>query len=179
MFSAVVSFLTGAQNGASIMHHDTDVKSLFVARSELERRAVDVAVAAHAGAVDKGGRPYVEHPLRVAARLAGETERTVALLHDVVEDSGVSLADLAAAGFSPEVVLAVDALSRREGEAYAAYLERVVVDGVATRVKLADLAENMDLSRIPVPTERDTSRVRRYERARAFLLSRWGGTPED
>ncbi len=132
-------------------------------------RAIEIAAAAHAGQKDKAGEPYILHPLRVMLRVHGEHERIAAVLHDVVEDTNVSLADLAAAGFAPAVLAAVEALTKRPGETRIAAAHRAAADPVARAVKLADNAENMDLSRIPNPTERDLARLEEYRAVRAIL----------
>lgn len=119
----------------------------------------------HAGAVDKAGQPYILHPLRVMARLSTETERVVAILHDVVEDSEVTLDDLRAEGFSAEVVNAIDHVTRREGEPYEAFIERIAPHPLARRVKLADLEDNMDMTRLVVFDERGAERMQRYLRS--------------
>lgn len=125
--------------------------------------------AAHAGQTDLGGAPYCEHPARVMERLgpdASDEAKTIALLHDVVEDGGVTFADLRI-WFGPPVVDAVALLTRPEGMPYAEYIERLAASGNATAisVKLADLADNLDPTR-PHRPERLTAR---YERARAIL----------
>jgi|GEM_PF-238805 len=111
-------------------------------------RATEIAAAAHAGQVDKAGDPYLGHPLRVRDRVHGESARIVAVLHDVVEDSAWTLDDLAAEGFAPHVVTAVDALTKRHGEELAASMARVVADDLARAVKCADLADNAALERL-------------------------------
>jgi (p)ppGpp synthase/HD superfamily hydrolase len=128
-------------------------------------RALEIAARAHAGQTDKAGAPYILHPLRVMMRMRGRDEQVTAVLHDVVEDSEWSLDDLRAAGFSDRVVQAVDALTKREGEGYDAYLGRVQQNFVAVRVKLGDLQDNMNLHRIMDPGKRDYERLARYERA--------------
>jgi (p)ppGpp synthase/HD superfamily hydrolase len=129
------------------------------------RRARVIAEAAHAGQVDKAGAPYFSHPARVAASLADPAARCVAYLHDVVEDCpGWTLARLAAEGMPPEVIAAVDALTKREGEDGEAYLARVLADPLAVRVKIADLRDNMDLSRIAQPSGKDYARLEKYKR---------------
>jgi len=128
-------------------------------------RARAIAKAAHAGQVDKAGADYFSHPCRVAASLADPAARAAAYLHDVVEDCpGWTLARLAAEGMPPEVVAAVDALTKREGEDGEAYLARVLANPIAVRVKLADLRDNMDMTRIARPTEKDFARLERYRR---------------
>lgn len=138
--------------------------------SSLER-AIAIAAQAHAGQVDKAGQPYILHPLRVMLRVAGESERMAAVLHDVVEDSNVSLEDLAAEGFSGEVLAAVEALTKRPGETRLQAAHRAAAHSIARVVKLADNAENLDISRIPDPTERDFARLDEYRQVRAILLA--------
>jgi (p)ppGpp synthase/HD superfamily hydrolase len=133
-------------------------------------RALEIAAEAHQGQLDKAGEPYLLHPIRVMLRVEGEAERLVALLHDVVEDSAAwTLERLRAEGFADEVVEAVDRLTKREGEAYEALIERVAGHRLARRVKLADLEDNMSLARIPSPGARDEVRLERYRRAHAWL----------
>ena len=96
----------------------------------------------HHGQYDKLGVPYVLHPVAVAEQMTTEKEILVALLHDVVEDTSVTLDDLRDRGYSDEVVAAVDILTRRSGEPYSTYIERVSTNELARRVKLADLRHN-------------------------------------
>ncbi|MBO9689146.1 MAG: HD domain-containing protein [Mitsuaria chitosanitabida] len=137
--------------------------------STLER-AIEIAASAHAGQLDKGGEPYILHPLKVMLRVSGGAQRMAAVLHDVVEDTGVSLEDLRAEGFPDAVVNAVDALTKRPGETRLQAATRAKADPVAREVKLADNAENTDLSRLPNPTERDLARLDEYRAVRALLL---------
>lgn len=139
--------------------------------SSLER-AIAIAAAAHAGQTDKAGQPYILHPLRVMLRVAQPEERMAAVLHDVVEDADVTLAQLRGEGFPESVVEAVDALTKRPGETRLEAAARAAGHPIALRVKLADNAENMDLSRISEPTARDRERLREYEAVRALLLAR-------
>jgi GTP diphosphokinase / guanosine-3',5'-bis(diphosphate) 3'-diphosphatase len=138
--------------------------------STLER-AIAIAAEAHAGQTDKAGAPYILHPLRVMLRMRSGPERIAAVLHDVVEDTPWTLEALAAEGFAPEVLAAVDALTRRDGESYEAFVTRAGADPVGRAVKLADLAENMDLTRLATPTARDVERLDRYRRAVAQLTA--------
>lgn len=128
-------------------------------------KALQIMARAHAGQVDKSGQPYVLHPLRVMSRLTSIEERIVALLHDVVEDSPVTFADLEAEGFSPAVVDAVRALTKQEGESYEDFVERVARNPLASAVKIADLRENIDVTRLSELTESDLARVAKYHRA--------------
>jgi len=132
--------------------------------------AISIAAKAHAGQVDKAGQPYILHPLRVMLRLSTEEERIAAVLHDVVEDTSVSLDQLANEGFSKSVLAAVEALTKLPGESRMEAAVRAAGNAVARTVKLADNSENMDLSRIQTPTERDFERLKEYEQVRALLL---------
>jgi (p)ppGpp synthase/HD superfamily hydrolase len=133
--------------------------------------AIRIAVEAHRGQKDRGGAPYILHPLRVMFRVQTEAERMAAVLHDVVEDSAWTLDDLRARGFSGEVLAAVDALTKREGEDYEAFVARAAAHPVARRVKIADLEDNMDVRRTGFVSERDTERLNRYLRAWRLLTS--------
>lgn len=123
----------------------------------------------HRGQTDKAGLPYITHPQRVAERLETPEARVVGWLHDTVEDTGLTLAEVADR-FGPETAAAVDAVSRREGEDWEAYLDRVAANPVARQVKISDLIDNSNLSRIPRVTLRDVARQARYNRALERLL---------
>ena len=136
--------------------------------STLER-AIALAATAHAGQVDKAGQPYILHPLRVLLRLSDPDARMVAALHDVVEDTAVTLADLAAEGFSPAVIEAVDALTHRPGEAYPDYVRRAAANPLARQVKRADVLDNLDATRLVDPTPKDLQRAQKYRGALVLL----------
>ena len=95
--------------------------------------AIALAARAHEGQLDKGGETYILHPLRVMLRMQTEEERLAAILHDVVEDTAVTLADLKARGFDDRVIQAVDCLTRRDGESYEAFVQRIKSNGLARR----------------------------------------------
>ncbi len=135
-------------------------------------KAVSIAATAHAGQKDKAGEPYILHPIRVMLRVNTEEERIVAVLHDVVEDSEISLDDLRDEGFYEAIVNAVDALTKRPGETRLDAAARAAADPIAINVKLADNAENMDLARIAEPTEKDFARMEEYKKVRELLISR-------
>ena len=138
-------------------------------------QALAIAVAAHAGQKDRVGQPYILHPLRIMHRMATDEERMVAVLHDVIEDSAVTLDDLRRAGFAQAIIEAVDALTRRASETYDAYVARTALLPLARRVKVADLEDNMDLRRRWHLEDRDRERVERYRRAYRFLTGREAG----
>jgi (p)ppGpp synthase/HD superfamily hydrolase len=137
--------------------------------SENVSKALKIATRAHRGQLDKAGEPYINHPKAVARMLGTEETQTVALLHDVVEDTAVTLGNLKDAGFSDDIITAVDCLSQREGERREEYIMRVAKNPLATMVKLADLKHNQDLSRIKSLGEKDFERVARYRAEEAFL----------
>ncbi|WP_409346713.1 GTP pyrophosphokinase [Paenibacillus sp. MBLB4367] len=132
--------------------------------STLEK-AIAIASKAHEGQVDKGGNPYILHPLRVMLRLDTDEERIVAVFHDLFEDTAVTSADLGEQGFSAEIIDAVHALTKKNGEAYLDFIARAKKNRIARKVKAADIEDNMDLTRIPDPTEEDEERVKKYRAA--------------
>ena len=134
-------------------------------------RAIEIAARTHAGQTDKGGAPYILHPLRVMLRVAPGAQQIVAVLHDVVEDSDVTFEDLEREGFSAEVVKGLRAVTKVEGESYDDFVARAALDPVGKAVKLADLMENSDLSRIAEPSRKDLERVEKYGRAIAYLMA--------
>ncbi|VVP44659.1 hypothetical protein PS876_05028 [Pseudomonas fluorescens] len=134
-------------------------------------RAIAIAAAAHAGQLDKGGAPYILHPLKVMLRMTTLEERIVAVLHDVVEDCDISLDDLRKEGFSEEVLSAIESVTKVPGESYEDFVERAAQNPIGRVVKLADLEENSDLSRIASPSWDDLERVEKYRRAIARLRS--------
>lgn len=136
--------------------------------STLER-AISIAAEAHAGQTDKNGAPYILHPLRVMLRVEGVEARLVAVLHDLVEDTPWTLADLAEEGFSETVLRAIDGLTRREGEVYLDFVRRAAANELARRVKLADVDDNLDPARVTALSEEHRSLAERYQRARAIL----------
>jgi hypothetical protein len=136
--------------------------------SSLER-AIAIAAQAHEGQIDKAGVPYILHPLRVMLRLSSMEERIVAVLHDVVEDSDVTIEDLQAEGFSAVILEALDSVTKKPGEAYDDFVLRAAANPIGRRVKLADLEDNCDLSRITHPTPRDYERIKKYQRAIATI----------
>lgn len=137
--------------------------------STLER-AIALAAIAHQGQTDKAGAPYILHPLRMMLTLDDPDERIAAILHDVVEDTGWTLDDLRAEGFAEPILAAIEAVTKREGESYDEFVQRSGANAIGRRVKLADLADNSDTTRLgPEITERDRARLEKYERAIAAL----------
>ena len=131
----------------------------------LIEKALAIALGAHQGQKDKAGAPYILHPLRVMLRMEMELEMIAAVLHDVVEDTGLTIEDLRRVGIPEAALAAVEHLTRREEESYEEFIERVKQNEIARKVKLADLQDNMDIKRIARPTEKDLERLKKYRRA--------------
>lgn len=138
-------------------------------KNALLEQALALALEAHRGQCDRNGAAYILHPLRVMCRLRTNAERLTAILHDVVEDSELTLADLKGKGFPEEVVQAVDCLTKRAGEDYETQVARAKSNPLARSVKLADLEDNMDVRRLKTVREADTARLERYRKAWRFL----------
>lgn len=131
--------------------------------------ALAIAQEAHKGQVDKAGIDYINHPIYVASLVETGEEKAAALLHDVIEDSDMTLSDLLNRGIPSEVLQAVSILTKDKKLTYQEYLSRVKTNEIARKVKLADLKHNSDLSRITNPSEKDFSRSEKYKKAIEFL----------
>ncbi len=131
--------------------------------------ALALAAQAHKGQYDLAGAPYICHPMRVALAQSDERARIVAILHDVIEDTAVTYQDLSAAGFDDEIIGAVEALTKRSGEKRIDAAARAKANPLALQVKLADVADNMNLARISNPTAEDYARLREYDQVLAYL----------
>jgi GTP diphosphokinase / guanosine-3',5'-bis(diphosphate) 3'-diphosphatase len=133
-------------------------------KGEMLDKAIVIATNAHAGQLDRGGRPYILHPLAVMHILnsADEELSAAAVLHDVIEDTKVTYADLRAAGISERVIVIVKTLTKLPGETYDEYKSRVMESTDAMKVKLADLTHNSDIRRLKGVTEKDIARMAKY-----------------
>ncbi len=123
-----------------------------------------IAEEAHKGQYDKGGVEYINHPVYVADQLKDVNAKIVALLHDVVEDTGFTLEDLETYGFSYKIISAVDAITKRSGEEYDVYIQRVKANELAQIVKIEDIKHNCQLTRLDKVTSKDLDRVEKYRR---------------
>jgi (p)ppGpp synthase/HD superfamily hydrolase len=136
--------------------------------------AIALAVKIHSGQKDKAGAPYILHPLRVMLSLTSRDERIVGVLHDVVEDGNVSFTALGEMGFSSSVIGALRAVTKRveeqnSDEGYQAFVERAAAQPIARQVKMADLRDNLDVTRLGKITEKDADRINRYLKALRYL----------
>ncbi|WP_026820993.1 HD domain-containing protein [Arthrobacter castelli] len=144
--------------------------------SAMEQKAITIATRAHQGQTDKTGHPYIEHPARVAKNVTHhasaadlETARTVAWLHDVIEDTHMALKELATM-FPPEVVTSIDAITKRHNENPDSYYTRIRSNRIALAVKHADIDDNTDPIRVARLDEKTRKRLAvKYARARASL----------
>lgn len=153
------------------VHSDT-AKIRIDAPEHLLDKALQLAVQVHSGHVDRGGSPYLLHVLQVVAKCRDDLDAaTLAALHDVVEDSSLSLKNLREQGFPPRIVDGVDALTRRDGEAYEDAIERAAANSLARKVKIADLESNLDVLRLTQVTTSDLGRLERYRRAWKRLVA--------
>jgi len=132
--------------------------------------AIEIAVEAHKGQTDKGGSPYILHPLRVMMSVDGESEKIVAVLHDVVEDSDWTVDALLAEGFSVEVIEALKTVTKEsEDEDYDLFIQRAMQNPIGRKVKIADLRDNLDVTRISEITDTDVKRINKYKKALKLL----------
>ena len=138
--------------------------------NELYDKALQIAVRAHKGQKDKAGHDYILHPIRVSERCDDPRAKIVALLHDTIEDTDVTAVYLREEGFTEEIVEAVLAVTRREGEEYDDYVRRAAQNELGRMVKRADLEDNMDIRRLPELTDRDVERLRKYLRAWQYIV---------
>ena len=135
-------------------------------------RTIEIAVEAHKGQVDKGGSPYILHPLRVMMSVNGESEKIVAVLHDVVEDSNWTFEALLAEGFSIEVIEALKSVTKEsEDEDYDLFIQRAMRNHIGRKVKIADLRDNLDVTRITELGEKDLQRINKYKKSLKILTA--------
>jgi (p)ppGpp synthase/HD superfamily hydrolase len=135
-------------------------------------KAIELAIKGHTGQQDKAGQPYILHPLRLMFRFDTETEMIVAVLHDVIEDTALSLESLKGYGFSDEVIDAVDCLSKKNDESYDAFILRVSSNKLAIKIKIEDIKDNLNLSRLKNISAEDLLRIEKYHNALNVLKNK-------
>ncbi len=135
----------------------------------LLEKALRIAGKAHKGQVDKAGDPYIFHPIRVSNRCLTNEERIVALLHDVIEDADITFEHLLAEGFPRNIVDAIVSVTRNKDESYDEFIKRARLNPIGRIVKIHDLEDNMDITRLKNITENDISRLNKYIRAYKYL----------
>lgn len=140
-------------------------------KQEQLSKAIQIASTVHEGQFDKGGKPYILHPLHLMNQLLFDAElATIAVLHDVIEDSdgNVTTKTLWEDGFNLRVTTVVDRLTHKPGDDYFDYIKNICVDYDAIRVKRKDLEHNSDITRLKGVTEKDLKRIEKYHKA--FLI---------
>lgn len=133
--------------------------------------ALFIALEAHKNQVDKGGHPYILHPLRLMMQFKEEELQIIALLHDVVEDSLFTLDDLKRKGFKKTTIEAIDALTKRVSESYQDFIGRVAKNELARKVKILDLKDNLNLERLPELHNGDFKRIEKYHNSLKYLVN--------
>jgi (p)ppGpp synthase/HD superfamily hydrolase len=134
-------------------------------------KALRIARLAHEGQTDKGGNPYIQHPLAVADMCDTENEKIVAILHDVIEDAPDFYEQINEACFNNEIMNALSVITKNKRQSYQGYLKNLKANPIALKVKIADITHNMDLKRLErTPTEKDLQRQKKYIKARKYLL---------
>ncbi len=137
--------------------------------TELTKKAIKIMYEAHKDRKDKSGLPYVFHPWHVAESMEDEECTCAALLHDVVEDTNMTIEDLRKEGIPETVLKALALLTHEKGKPYMEYVRDLSGNRIARRVKLSDLAHNMDITRIDKPSEKDLERLEKYREAKEYL----------
>lgn len=133
-------------------------------------KAIALATQKHAGQTDKAGQPYIQHPLRVMNSVDLEDAKIVAVLHDILEDTETTVQELQALDFKKYIIETIGALTKRPNETRLQAAERTALNALAIQVKLADLKDNMNVSRLPQVTEKDLARLEQYKRVEQRLL---------
>lgn len=137
--------------------------------TSLTKKALEICFEAHKDQRDKSGMPYVFHPFHLAEQMKDEATTVVALLHDVVEDSDLTFADLEKEGFDKDIIDALKLLTHNDGSKYMEYVKRIKENKIAKAVKLADLRHNSDTTRLDVIDESAIKRRDKYLKAIKFL----------
>ena len=132
-------------------------------------KALKIAYKAHENQFDKGGEPYINHPLHIAKMLNNEDEIITALLHDVMEDSNITKKDLIDFGFNKNVINALYFLTRKRNEDYFSYINKIKSNTLAKKIKILDLEHNLDVKRLSKITNKDLQRIEKYKKALAIL----------
>ena len=133
-------------------------------------RAIEIAQEAHKGVKDKGGHDYIHHPIRVMHAMSNDQEKIVAILHDVVEDSDWTFERLKEEGFEDSVIESLRCVTKySEEEDYQEFIKRAATNKIATKVKMADIEDNLDLSRLGTLTDKDLTRIEKYKKALQYL----------
>lgn len=135
----------------------------------LTKKALCISFNAHKNQLDKSGIPYVFHPFHLAEQMDDEYSTCVALLHDVLEDTTITLEEIAAEGFPKEVIDAIAIMTHEDNIPYMDYIRQLKSNPIAVKVKMADLKHNSDLSRLNQINEKALKRNEKYKKAMEIL----------
>ena len=128
-------------------------------------KAIQIASSAHENQMDKAGEPYILHPLRLMMQFQDENERITAVLHDVVEDSDVTIDQLSRQGFNEEIIDALERLTKKNGESYGNFIDRITSCSLARKIKIADIEDNLNITRLTKLSQTDLERIEKYHNA--------------
>lgn len=132
-------------------------------------KALQIVTQAHANQTDKAGQPYIFHLLRVSEKGRTQTEKICGLLHDLIEDTDWTFEQLQQEGFSDEIIQVLKCVTKQQGENYDDFINRIAQNSIAIKVKLNDLEDNMNITRLSYLTEKDLERLNKYLKAYHFL----------
>ena len=132
-------------------------------------KAINIALEAHRGQVDKAGKPYILHPLRLMNDLESEIEMISAVLHDVIEDSHLTAEDLKKEGIPDEAIEIIKCLTKRSNESYEDFIKRISMNKKAANVKIKDIKDNMNIARLDSVNQKDLDRLAKYHKAQIIL----------
>lgn len=138
---------------------------------DIIEKSLEIALKAYSGQKDKAGKTYILHPLRLMAKMETEEEMSAALLHDVIEDSDYTAEDLLDNGIPSNVVKAVQSLTKIHGESYEIFIERVLLNKLASKIKKADIEDNINVLRLDSVSSKDLKRIAKYHKAWKTLNS--------
>ena len=135
-------------------------------------KAIQIAIEAHQGQTDRAGASYILHLIRVMNAGQTKNEKICGILHDLVEDTPWTFEALRKEGFSEEVISTLVCVTKQPNEPYTQFIERIKKNSLAVKVKLNDLKDNMDITRLTFITEEDTQRLNKYLKAYHSLLEK-------
>lgn len=135
-------------------------------------KALQIIAQAHKNQTDKAGKPYVFHLLRVSEKGKTDVEKICGLLHDLIEDTDWTFEKLKNEGFSDEIIQVIECLTKKQGETYQNFIDRIAQNPTAIQVKLNDLQDNMDMTRLSEITPKDVERLNKYVKAYHYLKNK-------
>lgn len=151
---------------------DNPYVNQYYKMEEILAKAIQIAVNAHKGQMDRAGKPYIQHPLRLMNNVHTTEEKIVAILHDVIEDTDITADNLKEAGIPEALVTEIQTLTHDPAVEYDSYVEKIAQHKIARKVKMADLKDNMDITRLNIITDKDIERLKKYHRNYMYLKNK-------